>query len=173
MRFLLGSGEGWLVLVLVRGVGAGSLGGDGAGDFNAAEDAVGNSGAAVGCAGEIQAGMLRKGLLNFRDSGCVPEVVLWVCLGPAIGLGQKRGGGDSHDGAQFHPGEFDEGGVVLLGEILRESAADEDAQQNPIVRCAELELLRGPGAGGDSSTLALGDDEASATHGVLDIAAAV
>ena len=89
----------------------------------------------------MQAGKVCEGAFNFGEPLRVAEVVLRVGFVPAIGLGQDRSRGDAHDGLQFFAGKLHQRGLILLGEVLGERAADEDAEQDGVAGSAVGKFL--------------------------------
>jgi hypothetical protein len=112
------------------------------GSVDAALDAVGDARAAVGRAGEVEAGMRGYELIDFVDECAVADVVLRVRFRPAVGAGEHRRCGDTHDVAELAACDVDEGSFILLGEVFREGAADEDAHEDVVVWRAVAELGR-------------------------------
>ncbi len=104
-------------------------------------NAVWNSCSVVCGACKKQAWNVCEGMFYLGDSLAVAEVVLGISPVPVISPGEDGCGCDPHDGAQFFAGEFDEGGVILFGEVFGERTAYEDAKENRVLRSAVRELL--------------------------------
>ena len=95
----------------------------------------------VGCAGQMQARMPGGDAFNFCNALAVANVILGIRLRPTIGFGQHRLGVDAHDGAKFFASQLNEGSVILLRQEFCAGAADEDANQFELFRCAMGKLL--------------------------------
>ena len=144
---------------------------DGLDDVDSALDAIGDACTVISCAGEMQTGMTLEEAIDLGDTLAMTYVVLRRGLVPAIGAGEDGLGVDAHGDVQFVLGELNEGGLVLLGEMLGEGTADEDADENAVAGSAVGKLLRGPGAGGDATVFAEGDDKAQTIERVVDVCA--